>query len=84
MFVLRANLEPEDEDEELRVGTRVGLRWFRKITSLDQVGTLLTPLLQLRRPHRTVLVAVRRSSAQSVREEGEERMRDRERAAAEG
>lgn len=25
MFVLRANLEPEDEDEELRVGTRVGL-----------------------------------------------------------
>lgn len=58
--------------------------WIRKITSLDRVRTLVTPLLQLRRSHRTILVAVRRSSAQSVREEGEERMRDRERVVAEG
>lgn len=59
--------------------SRFNSRWIRKITSLHRVRTLLTPLLQLRIPHRTVLVAVRRSSAHSVREEGEERMRDRER-----
>lgn len=58
--------------------SRFNSRWIRKLTSLDRVRTLLTPLLQLRRPHRTVLVAVRRSSAQSVREEGEENAGQRE------
>lgn len=68
--VLRANLKAEDGGEEFarRDQSRFHSRRIRKITCLDRVGTLVTPLLQLRGPDRTgdqswALAAVRRSSA---------------------